>query len=252
MLILKKFPHYIRTGIMLLIELDNPWSVFGYAFHKEVTMKFSNGLRLSSLQFIDPLIIAETVFYDDYRLRELVEEPKYILDVGAAMGDFSCWCAQLYPKAEIIAFEPNDDEYELLEKNIKANKAKKVKPVKLAVSTKPELTFFVATVNVRSSVVKDEFSTTELKVKATPLDPYINKTVDILKIDCEGAEIDILESIKPHNFKKIKRIVLEYHNHLVKDQDKKLTRMLKKLGFEVQQQADEYNPNIGYLYADQK
>lgn len=249
MLIPAKFPHYIKTGLLILSQLKNPFVVFGYAFGKEVKLEFKNGFTLSSLQFIDPLIIAETVYYDDYRLKDLREHPSYILDVGGGLGDFCSWCAVQYPKAEIVAFEPNKYEYPMLLKNLKANKAKNVKAVNKAVGTEKEYTFYVATVNVRSSMIKDDLSTEEMVVEGTPLDPYISKPVDILKVDCEGAEIDILESIKPASYKKIKRILLEYHNHLVPEQDKKLTKMLEKLGYVVLQQKDRYNANIGYLYA---
>ncbi len=52
-----------------------------------------------------------------------------------------------------------------------------------------------------------------IKVKTVKLSTYIHKPVDLLKIDTEGAELEILQDLY-HTSKKfnlIKNIVLEYH-----------------------------------------
>ena len=89
----------------------------------------------------------------------------------------------------------------------------------------------------------------KIKAKGAMLDKYITSTVDLLKIDCEGAEQQVLKSISQNSYKKIKHIALEYHNHLVDDQDKILSRMLVEKGYFVKKQKDPYNKDIGYIFA---
>ena len=68
--------------------------------------------------------------------------------------------------------------------------------------------------------------TQKIEVKTEILDKYIDKPVDLLKLDVEGSEQTILNSIKEY-FKNIKHIILEYHP--TKDQSiNKILNMLSK------------------------
>ncbi|MFS8159469.1 MAG: FkbM family methyltransferase, partial [Candidatus Roizmanbacteria bacterium] len=149
-----------------------------------------------------------------------------MLDVGGAMGDTALYASYLYPKTHIDVFEPNPESYRLLQKNIKENDFKNVSSHNFAVGTKESYQFYISSQNVRSSFQKDKYSLKKITVKGTRLDSYIKGTIDLLKIDCEGGELDVLESISEASYKKINKMVLEYHNHLVKDQDKKITAYL--------------------------
>lgn len=76
-------------------------------------------------------------------------------------------------------------------------------------------------------------------------------TVDFLKIDCEGAEIEVLNSISRKNKKRIKHIALEYHNNLVTSEDRIIENILTEHGFETSKEEDPYNKNIGYIFGKQ-
>ena len=55
-----------------------------------------------------------------------------------------------------------------------------------------------------------------------------------MKLDCEGAEFEILYSTPKHIFKKIKEIRLEYHNISGENQDiSNLTVFLERKGFKM-------------------
>ena len=43
----------------------------------------------------------------------------------------------------------------------------------------------------------------------------IDSYIDLLKIDCEGAELDIFESIKLENLNKIGKMVIETHSDYI-------------------------------------
>jgi FkbM family methyltransferase len=47
------------------------------------------------------------------------------------------------------------------------------------------------------------------------IEEYIEEDeIDLMKVDIEGAEYDFFETITPENLKKIKRLVIEYHNNV--------------------------------------
>lgn len=50
------------------------------------------------------------------------DEPKMIIDVGCSQGDFIDACKYVFPKAEIIAFEPCPKFYDKIEKEVKLYK----------------------------------------------------------------------------------------------------------------------------------
>jgi hypothetical protein len=75
---------------------------------------------------------------------------------------------------------------------------------------------------------------------ATFFERYRINHCDFLKLDCEGSEFDIILESEPSIFKRITRIVMEYHDHLSeKFFHYDLLERLESLGY----QARAYSPN---------
>jgi hypothetical protein len=70
----------------------------------------------------------------------------------------------------------------------------------------------------------------------------------LLKLDCEGAEYDILLNASGPLLSKIRQIAVEYHVGLTPHQPEELAERLERDGFETDLQplVDEEG---GYLYA---
>ena len=76
-------------------------------------------------------------------------------------------------------------------------------------------------------------------------------TCDYLKLDCEGAEYEIIESLPNEYFKKIKQIYIEYH--FSDSKHKMLENMIKKLeqmSFSIVKEPLEQS--MGSIYAVNK
>ncbi len=90
-------------------------------------------------------------------------------------------------------------------------------------------------------------------VQATTLDAVFRvhdiERCDLLKIDCEGAEFDILFHACSDTLHRINRICLEYHNGLTPFTHSDLVRLLQSNGFSVAVQPSPVHPHTGYLYA---
>jgi FkbM family methyltransferase len=116
-----------------------------------------------------------------------------MLDIGANMGVYSLTASNIIGDAgKIIAFEPDDDNFKVLKKNILKNEFKNIDPVPYAVSDKEETIFF-ETHSLNSGnhqIRKEKTEHGQTSIQAICLDNFLpeNQKVDIIKIDIQGAE----------------------------------------------------------------
>ena len=91
---------------------------------KSKGLKFHTRKERSKL---DQDVINEVVTYDHYKLQYLKDKipyPNIILDVGGHIGSFGIYAKSIWPKARLIAIEPNKESCTLYKMNIKENKLK--------------------------------------------------------------------------------------------------------------------------------
>ncbi len=157
-----------------------------------------------------------------------------VVDMGANIGMYSLAIADNNPECKIISFEPNPKAYELLCKNIESNNAKNVTLVNRGVSENGT-PFDMKTLDEGSAYggkylgeIKNEYRMwiqqeryKNIKVQSLSVPQifaeYSIDTIDILKMDIEGMELEVLEGAVPM-FPKIKKIVFEWHDHAMKDE----------------------------------
>ncbi|HLF75970.1 MAG TPA: FkbM family methyltransferase [Dehalococcoidia bacterium] len=131
---------------------------------------------------------------DEYNL-PFPEEPKVIVDAGAYVGFASIYFASRYPKARIIALEPDDDNYALLQENVR-NYAN-VSPLKAALWGDSVALDVVDGGNKQWGLQTRPASMQPAKsrVAALTVDElmrnYSLDRIDILKIDIEGSEREV-------------------------------------------------------------
>jgi FkbM family methyltransferase len=159
-----------------------------------------------------------------------------ILDCGANIGISVLRYKQLFPNAEIIAFEPDKRIHEVINQNLKQNKIENVTVIEAAVWTQDgEHTFFTEGAD-GSRLTQDESSdvSSQYKVKTIDLSDYIrDQKVDFIKLDIEGAEFDVMEKIAPF-LHHVEKMLIEIH-HNVKNvkQTAKILNILEDAGFSV-------------------
>jgi len=132
----------------------------------------------------------------------LAETPvKTIFDVGANIGSVAADYLERFPHADVFCFEPLPDAIIALERRFRHNPRLKI--IKEAVSNTPGQTvsFFVKPLGGMSSLYRPFLgSSDEIKVPTITLDKLCAdrgiQTVDVLKIDIEGAEIQALEGAR--------------------------------------------------------
>jgi FkbM family methyltransferase len=132
----------------------------------------------------------------------------FILDCGAHIGISVLYFKKLYPRAKIVAFEPNPDTFKLLELNIRQNNLSDVELVNAALSNSTEeIDFYISeetsdpsTWAWGNSGVKSTSNSLNthktIKVPTVQLSSYINQAIDFLKLDIEGMEEIVLKEIE--------------------------------------------------------
>lgn len=120
-----------------------------------------------------------------------------IIDAGAYTGDTSIIFQAL--DNTVYAFEPDEENYKILLKNIEFNKnlSGKIIPVNLALYSKKTTLYFMHS-GITSKIIENNLDIS--KVQATSLDDFVKENniekVDFIKSDLEGSEKFFLEGAK--------------------------------------------------------
>ena len=181
------------------------------------------------------------------------------MDIGGHIGAFAVSAALRAANGKIYAFEPFAGNYAFLKKNIELNNLKNVIPLNIAVASDSKgRTLFLAKMNSSAHSLTKK-SGNFVKVPSISLEQFFRERniekCDFLKMDCEGAEYDILLSTGGETLRKIKQINMEYHLPSFfgagsPDLFPKLISHLKNAGFEVSVKKENYQR--GYICAKQK
>jgi FkbM family methyltransferase len=166
-----------------------------------------------------------------------------ILDCGSHIGLSVAWFKRRFPRARILAFEPDPQNYRLLQTNVAINGFEGVELLNLAVSsTRGTARFFgdfdAATPMASAHSMRQEWGTQRseqwILVNTVPLTDYITEPIDYLKLDIEGMETEVMQSIEEH-LHLIRAVGLEFHGTggqaLADEED--LVRLLRESGFQV-------------------
>jgi FkbM family methyltransferase len=138
---------------------------------------------------------------------------KNVMDIGANIGQFSFTLKSLYPKIYIYSFEPNKEIYPILIKNLSNFRNLKAYNFGLGNKTETVTFYFSPTASAEGSIYQENMhqnyvrkDVKKTKVKIIKLTPKIMKKlnipkkIDLVKIDVEGAEMDVLKSLKSIDF----------------------------------------------------
>ncbi len=189
----------------------------------------------------DKGIVKEIFLLDHYKFAlEHLPASGTVVDVGAQIGVFTGFIAHHSPDATVHSFEPMSDNFAMLEKNIAGNHFKNVHPHQQAVSSEEgELKLYLSDDNTGMHSLyrpSERFETVQSMAFDTLYKKLGIDTCDVLKLDCEGAEYDIIGGASRETLARTKAIVMEYHNP---EKNPAMLEQLKAAGFEVMQSPAE-------------
>jgi len=183
-----------------------------------------------------------------------LSEESVIVDIGANIGAFSLYAAWKLPKSRIFAYEPGPDNYRFLCENIRLNSlSARVTAFPLAVGGQNGEQMF--NINKTRSVDHGFYSSSNcsgaIPVPVVTLEKVFRdnslNTVDLLKLDCEGAEFEIFRNAPEPILCKVSALSMEVHEHLGIGTMEELATLLRESDFTVI--VKPFVPGLGYLHA---
>ncbi|MDB5052767.1 MAG: FkbM family methyltransferase [Bacilli bacterium] len=208
------------TNVLTLIKEINLW--LRPAFFDDYKVEFFQipGMEkpvCARINTSDPHVLKEIFQQRNYEFTNLSFTPKLIIDGGANAGYSSVFFANIYPQAHIIAVEPEQSNFEILQYNTRPYK--KVKLIESGIWHKNTY------LNVRDiglgkwgTIVEETSDTEPGAFRAVTISSLLENSdyeeIDILKLDIEGAEKEVFTHGYDEWLDKVKILIIELHDNM--------------------------------------
>jgi FkbM family methyltransferase len=142
----------------------------------------------------------------------------YIIDAGANIGLSIVYFKTLYPNAEIVAFEPDDHIFKILQKNVASFQFENIKLIKKGLWNEETTLSFFSEGADGGRIATAEDNKKLIQIETVRLREFLNRPVDFLKIDIEGAETTVLTDCIDL-LSNVERVFVEYHSFVYEPQN---------------------------------
>jgi FkbM family methyltransferase len=253
----------IKKGVFHLFHMKDSPAVGIMADHSQRYRLFKDGVKLDFLRATQSQGSVRILNYEippygygavRYMFNDIFIDQQYffksdsprpfIIDCGSNIGMSILYFKTLYPESAIIGFEPAPDNFRILTENIRQNRLKDVVLVNKAVGGEEGKMKFYGDDSLTASLVASRAAGQRVtEVDVVRLSGYIDRPVDFLKLDIEGAEPVVLEDLaKTSKLQMIRQMTIEYHHHITPEEDS-LSGFLKvlednKFGYQIQAAPD--------------
>lgn len=208
-----------------------------------------HGTHMNTLSIYKEIFIKK-VYSNDF---VKVAENDIVFDIGANVGIFSLFASEV-EDTQVYAFEPHPNNFQVLESNVQMNNKDNIKSLNYALGIKNEKRFLEEGVipgGHRLAENNNNEVGNGLVVEAVTLLKIMEELnidkIDFLKLDCEGAEGEIIKSLNEESFKKIKKVAIEFHDNNSILTHFEIINILKSNHFETKLVWDG-NSYFGYIY----
>jgi len=146
--------------------------------------------------------VCSEIFAEDlYKINKLIKNKDIVMDIGANIGIFSLAVKERYPNTQIIAFEPEKDNFQQLKRNL--NKYTKINLNNVAVGEsvakkmlRTSESNLVNSIEDTSDFDSNPNYQSAQMVSVINIDKYIKINADVMKLDIEGYESFALKGAK--------------------------------------------------------
>lgn len=159
------------------------------------------------------------IFQGEYAAFGVIDNP-YIIDIGANVGGFAVWAHEFFNNPKIDCYEPIKANYELLRQNIEGTD---ISCRNIAIGAKDEerMMYYGLHNCGEASLYQGEEQGKEGEMVKVMSAMHLPRC-DIMKIDTEGAEIEIIENLvnfpsafliefhSAHNRRRIDELLKDY------------------------------------------
>ena len=228
--------HKLYSKIILFKELIQCHiaGLSWYHYLKLITRKN----KIQKVKFQNKNVVFSHWFWFIHGIQELFVDKTYyflsrndnplIIDCGANIGLSIIYFKQLYPNSTVICFEPDREIYNLLIENLNSFQLEDIQIENAAVWKLDGFINFNSDGQVGGKI--DDTKKGEL-TKSIRLKSLLNKSIDFLKIDIEGAEYEVLKDCED-NLHYVENIFIEYHSSPKEPQKlQEILTILQNAGF---------------------
>ncbi len=173
-------------------------------------------------------------------IKQYVKKGDVVLDIGANVGKVSLLLArQVGETGKVFCFEPEENNFNLINKNISVNNFNNVTVLKYAVTDKCEKTLLKISDACTTHSVCTETDEPSQEIESISIDEYFKnfERIDFMKIDAEGSEPKVIRGMKETIAKNPQlKFVIEYNARILESLN--IDRMkyvddLISLGFQI-------------------
>lgn len=224
----------------------------------EMTLRLRNGVQVTIPNADGARYPIYEIFADDaYGLAELtsgIDGDAAVLDIGGQVGCFALAVAGALPRAAVHVYEASPTSASYAQRNVDDNGLGDRVTVHAA-ALAGEAGEFSLIDNGNASVLNGITAPggREVVVPAVAFDEAVarvratGRTVQVVKMDVEGAEYDVVLASSPDSWSDVRTVALEYHPVPGHDLDE-LMAFLSPLGFERYHQEDGSEPGLGMVW----
>lgn len=259
---LRKWAYYAYSVFELLTGVRNWPTVLRIFLGKEdgqvrwLKLR-KRGVEMGVRSRMDAWSVKETFLDQFYTKHGMQLEANWVVvDIGAAIGEFTVYAAKAAPLGQVFAFEPYGESYALMVENLHRNAVENVTAAQVAIwheAGELALDLRQGEPLQAPSLAGELTAHSHNKIRSITLADFFKTSgvaqVDLLKLDCEGAEFPILLNLPTDLWERIQRIVLEYHDGYQGYQHGVLAELLLDQGYKVWIEPNWVHEEIGYLYA---
>lgn len=251
---LKKINKYSKDLTTIFRNYKNWYTVFldylGFVKEGEIIYKLRNGVKLKANKMsFDREIINDIWIHKQYNPPGFeIEKNSIVIDIGAHKGFFSIFAATIAQDGKVYSFEPSPYNYNILLKNLEYNNLNNVKTFNIGVTgTNGKEKLYISKEGSINNLRQDYGDFVEVNCE-TLENIFKRKNIDkcdFLKMDCEGAEYEILFNTSEDILKRINKISLELH--LIPEYDiNTLNNFLIDKRFKIWEKTIENPPKVNY------
>ena len=239
-------------------KIFSNWHIFPKVYYKTINdeyviFKTKTGLKIKiRVKSTDLMALTNVWIRNEYEIENFsIKDDDVIIDVGAHIGLFSLLVSQKSRNGKIFSFEPIKENFSLFNSNLELNHIKNIFPFNMAVSKNADgVELFLSDDDSAHSIFSKKVNS--ISIESISLQKIFDENkIDfckLLKLDCEGAEYQIIDSLSPEYMDRIQNMAIEYHfadsrPELVE----KLITKIKNSGFNIKTRP--HYDDMGFLIA---
>ncbi len=210
-----------------------------------IDLRTRSGLTIRLQTYVD-VLTAWTIFCkDEYHVDP---ESEIVFDIGANIGLFTLLVSSIAPRATIIAVEPFPSTFDLLSENVQRSGLNaRVTCQRVAIDGQDSVGFMDPLQNdwtITRRLVPESKTNGLHQVNVLSLASLFaskesllaGRTVDLLKIDNEGSELNTILNADKQTLRRCRSIQVEYHSDEIRQ---RISDRLNSIGFALVQQRPD-------------